>query len=90
MGTNKHRKYTHHHQNVHATNQTVIMVSTLNDDEKEYLIELVRERPVLYRKGDKNFKDSRTIKPNNWKEVASAMKEKFERAATGRLGQVCI
>ena len=29
-----------------------------------------------------NFKDSRVVKPNNWKEIASAMKEKFEKADT--------
>lgn len=43
------------------------------DDAKEYLIELVRDRKVLYCKGHKDFKDSRTIKRNNWEDVAKEL-----------------
>ena len=44
---------------------------------KEILIELVSERPVLYQKANKNYKDSRAVKPNNWKEIVLVMKEKL-------------
>ena len=41
-----------------------------DDNHNEFLIELVRARPVLFSKKDKNFKDSRTVKKNNWEDVA--------------------
>jgi hypothetical protein len=53
----------------------------MTDREKEFLIELVRVRPVLYNKLDGNFKDVRTIKKNNWDDVASEMKEFPESCA---------
>ena len=40
---------------------------------KEHLIELVRARPVLYSKAHKDFKDSRTIKRNNWDDIAKEL-----------------
>ena len=49
------------------------MKQNLANDVKVYLIELVRSRPVLYSKAHKDFKDSRTIKRNNWEDVAREM-----------------
>ena len=37
---------------------------SLKDSVKEYFIEFVRARPVLYSKSHKDFKDSRKIKRN--------------------------
>ena len=44
---------------------------------EEILFELVSERPLLYQKANKNYKDSRAVKPNNWKEIVLVMKEKL-------------
>ena len=44
-----------------------------DDSAKEYLIELVRARKVLYSKAHQDFKDSRTVKRNNWDDVAKEM-----------------
>jgi 5'(3')-deoxyribonucleotidase len=43
------------------------------DTVKETLIELVRARPVLYTKGHNNFEDSRTVKRNNWDDIAKEL-----------------
>ena len=59
-----------------AVNLSIITMSrTLDDDCCEELIELVRARPVLWRKREKNYKDSRTVKQNNWKDVIAELKE---------------
>ena len=44
-------------------------------DEKyiESLVELVRQRDVLWRKSHSGYKDSRLAKYNNWKDIASEL-----------------
>ena len=49
----------------------------ISDQEKEILIELLSEHPVFYLEANINYKDARTVKPNNWKEIALVMKEKL-------------
>ena len=48
-----------------------------DDTAKEYLIELVRARPVLYSKAHKDFKDSRTVKRNNWSDIAKEIAKEY-------------
>ena len=49
-----------------------------DDTMKEYLIELVRARPVLYSKAHKkDFKDSRTVKRNNWSDIAKEIAKEY-------------
>ena len=53
----------------------VAMANVLKtEDEKEMLIELVRQRLVLYVKSKEDYKDSRTIKANNWSDIAGEIK----------------
>ena len=59
----------------------------MTDREKEFLIELVRVRPVLYNKLDGSFKDVRTIKKNNWDDVASEMKKEFPESCADISGK---
>ena len=54
--------------------------SKLNDVAKEYLLELVRARKVLYSKSHEDFKDSRTVKKNNWDDVAAEMAKEHPTA----------
>lgn len=46
-------------------------------DPTELLIDLVRERPILYDRSSNKFKDSRRLKENNWTDIAKIMKERL-------------
>lgn len=51
--------------------------SKKDDSYKEYLISLVRARPVLYSKSEKAYKDSRTVKKNNWEDITKELASEF-------------
>ena len=42
---------------------------------QEALIIAVSKRPCLWRKSDKNYHDSRTVKENNWRDVMAEVLE---------------
>lgn len=50
---------------------------------QEIIIEAVRARPCLWDKLHPNYKDTRTIKKNNWMDVASLLTEKTGTPYTG-------
>lgn len=52
--------------------------STAEPDYTETLIELVRERPALWQKKHKNYKDTKTVKNNNWEDVRNMLREELE------------
>lgn len=45
---------------------------------QELLIELVRNRPCLWDKSHTAYKDSRTIKANNWSDISNEMKRELK------------
>lgn len=53
----------------------------------DLLIQLVRERPCLYEKGDNDFMDGRTIKLNNWKQICRLKKEAGFSQLTSKKGR---
>lgn len=60
-------------------------MSDISDTCKELLIDLVRERPCLWDKRHSDYKDSRTIKTNNWKDVTQLLNEKCGIELTGTI-----
>ena len=59
------------------------MANAFSDDQKETIIELVKKRPVLYRKREGQFKDTRTrtVKANNWKAVLEKFTDRYTELA---------
>ena len=56
----------------------------MSSEWQEVLIEEVRNRPCLWDKESANYKDSRTIKHNNWLDVAKFMNEKTGQLWEGK------
>ena len=48
------------------------------------LIELVRDRPCLYDKSCREYRDTKTVKANNWKDVATNLSSSAGVPWTGR------
>lgn len=52
---------------------------------QEILIELVRDRPILYDKSCNNYKDSRVRKLNNWKDITAEVNKQCDAEYDGKL-----
>ena len=70
--TNNARKYISHFQSTSwlQVYYYLLRFAIISDQTKEILIEVLSGANI-------NYKDSRTMKPNNWKEIVLAMKEKL-------------
>lgn len=54
---------------------TLITLLAMGNEWQEVLIEGVRQRRVLWDKTHKDYKDGRTIKKNNWDDVAKEVSD---------------
>ena len=57
---------------------------------KELLIEFVRTRPVLYSKAHKDYKETRTVKQNNWNDIPTALAKKYPESCASWTGEPLV